>query len=578
MIVRRPSCLTAFAAALILLSLLSPAYPSYSTEAAHEYHVACQRLARLKKSPARMRYRSYWIDCIRTFRLVEHRYPKSPSGAAACFDGAGVYADLYRFNQRNKDRTAAVNAYGHCRDRYPRNARAPEALYHVVELSLDGRHDPAYAAKTYHRMKTAYARSPWTRKAGKLLHAPAQPRQKRPAHDPPTHHATAQTRSNVVSGIRYWSGGSYTRIVVDGSAPVKFQTQELKRPDRLVFDIVNSRLGAAVNRSPLPVHDGILKEVRASQFNHDTVRVVLDLANIESYVAFPLHEPERLVIDVTGSEGAATPPEPATAASQSATPPTPPAVSAQGGSGERLSLSRQLGLKIRTIAIDAGHGGKDPGATGAHGLREKDVTLAVAKRLAVLVRDRLHCKVVMTRTTDVFIPLEERPAIARTKGADLFISIHVNANPRRSTRGITTYIQGLRASDRDAIATAARENATTNKTLSLLANELTNILKGLRLECNDEDSINLANDVQTSLVDTVRPIKGRVVNLGVKRAFFYVLINTGMPSILTEIGFISNSREEKLLRTSAYRDEIAEAIFKGVKEYVESRAPKVAGR
>jgi len=242
----------------------------------------------------------------------------------------------------------------------------------------------------------------------------------------------------------------------------------------------------------------------------------------------------------------------------------------------KLNWSSQLNLKVRTIAIDAGHGGHDPGAIGKNGLREKQVTLDIAKRLAVLVRERLGVNVVMTRDSDVFIPLDERPAIAKTKGADLFVSIHVNATRKRKTRGIETYIQSLRASDRSAMATAALENATSTKTLSQLDTELTRILKDLHSDVKQEESLQLAHAVQASLVSTVKPVQGHVVNLGVKRAFFYVLVNTNMPSILAEVGFISNPEEEKLLKSESYRQKVAEALFEGVKKFVEGRNPQMA--
>ncbi len=227
-----------------------------------------------------------------------------------------------------------------------------------------------------------------------------------------------------------------------------------------------------------------------------------------------------------------------------------------------------MGLKVKTIAIDAGHGGHDPGAMSKNGLKEKTITLDIAKRLAVLVKERLGCDVVMTRDKDVFIPLEERPAIARTKGADLFVSIHVNASRKRKTKGIETYIQSIRASDREAMATAARENAMSTKNMSELKSELDKIFADLAKDNKLEESLQLAHTVQASLVETVKPVQGHVVNLGVKRAFFYVLINTEMPSILAEVGFISNPEEEKLLRTESYRQAIAEALYQGVKKYV----------
>jgi len=246
---------------------------------------------------------------------------------------------------------------------------------------------------------------------------------------------------------------------------------------------------------------------------------------------------------------------------------------------QNLSLSRQLGLKIKTIAIDAGHGGRDPGAIGKNGLREKNITLDIARRLAVLVKDRLGCNIVMTRDRDVFIPLEERPAIARMKGADLFVSIHINASPKRKTRGIETYVQSLTASDREAMATAARENAMSTKKLSELKSELDRIFADLTRDDKIEESLYLADAVQGSLISSLKPVNRHADDLKakVKRAFFYVLINTEMPSILAEVGFISNPDEEKLLRKESYRQSIAEALFQGVKKYVEARSPQMMG-
>jgi N-acetylmuramoyl-L-alanine amidase len=406
--------------------------------------------------------------------------------------------------------------------------------------------------------------------------------------------------AGIVKNIRYWSGGDYTRIVIDQDKEIKFKAQELK--DRLVFDLLNTRLDPSVDKDPLPVNDGILRQVRAGQYAPDIVRVVLDLASIKSYVAFPLHDPDRLVIDVTGEGGRGGEPRVASAETDTqqqekiedeqkpeivaepkteplTTAPSPSKVPEAKNSNEKLSLSRQLGLKIRTIAIDAGHGGHDPGAIGKSGLKEKNITLDIAKRLAELVKERLGCNVVMTRDRDAFIPLEERPFIAKSKGADLFVSIHVNATRKRTTRGIETYVQSLRASDRDAMATAARENAMSTKKLSELKTELDRIFADLTRDDKIEESLYLADSVQGSLVNNLRPINRHANDLKarIKRAFFYVLINTEMPSILAEVGFISNPEEEKLLKSDSYRQSIAEALYQGVKKYVEARGQQTAG-
>jgi len=609
---RGRSCLAAFMACAISLVFAAHAYPSYNTEAGHKYAVASQRLADLKKSPKKKKYRSYWVDCIRTFEQVEKTYPKSPDAAEACLDRAELYHELFKFSKYSRDLNASLRTYANCQSSYPQHQKAPEALFHVIDLSLAQKKDRAAALKTYEQLAQAYAESPWTGKAKARLGFVGKVRKKEAELRPmPTARiATAPgtakpAGAGVVTSIRHRSGGAYTRIVIDQTGSVKFQARELKHPDRLVFDLLNTRMDDALSSNTLPVNDGILRQVRASQYDPDTVRVVLDLASLKNYIAFPLHDPERLVIDVTGESSAGgtadigktdatsvgtdslpqkAEPSPAVKPGQSnlaspATRPTDtaPRLPANNSDGMKLSLSRQLGLKVKTIAIDAGHGGHDPGAMSKSGLKEKTITLDIAKRLAVLVKDRLGCDVVMTRDKDVFIPLEDRPAIAKTKGADLFVSIHVNANRKRMAKGIETYIQSLRASDREAMVTAARENAMSTKNMSELKSELDRIFADLAKDDKLEESLQLAHTVQTSLVETMKPVQGHVVNLGVKRAFFYVLINTEMPSILAEVGFISNPDEEKLLRKESYRQAIAEALYQGVKNYVSDRSPQMLG-
>ena len=595
MVICGRTCLAAFLACAFLLGFTAESYPSYNTEAGRKYSVACERLADLKKSPKKKKYRSYWMDCARTFELVEKKYPSSPAAGDACFERAGLYLDMYQVTKYGRDLSESVQAYEKCQTVYPRHARAPEALYHIIALSLDYKKDNVAATKIYTKLSSTYPDSSWTGKAKARLGLNTAVR-KKVKKEPESRKtplpiiAAPQSLKDlgVVKSIRHWSGGAYTRIVIDQDKAVKFQAQELKNPDRLVFDLLNARVDDSVDKDPMPVNDGILKQVRASQFEPGTVRVVLDLASIKSYMAFPLHDPERLVIDVTG-ENSETAAESRPATSQTGTLPKEeprkqeqPALSKSESNdkqgGEKLSLSRQLGLKIKTIAIDAGHGGHDPGALGRGGLKEKDITLDIARRLAALVREKLNCNVIMTRDRDEFIQLEDRPAIAKTRGADLFVSIHVNANKKRKARGIETYIQSLTASDRDAMATAARENSMTTKKLSQLKSELDRIFADLTRDDKLEESLKLAHSVQGSLVETMKPVQKHEVNLGVKRAFFYVLINTEMPSILAECGFISNPDEEKLLRRESYRQGLAEALFQGVKKYVDARTPQIAGR
>jgi N-acetylmuramoyl-L-alanine amidase len=243
------------------------------------------------------------------------------------------------------------------------------------------------------------------------------------------------------------------------------------------------------------------------------------------------------------------------------TPPVAPQVNRAGS----YSLARQLGLGARKIVIDAGHGGHDPGTLGRGGLQEKDLVLDVALRLQRLVREELGAEVVMTRSTDVFVPLEERTAVANAQGADLFLSIHANSSRNPGVRGIETYFLNF-AQDPHAEAVAARENAISPATLK----DLQNLVKAIALNSKIDESRDFASSVQEALVQTIRPIAPDVSDRGVRTAPFYVLIGANMPSILAEIAFVSNPQEERMLRTPEHRDRIARSLLEGVRAYLDS--------
>jgi N-acetylmuramoyl-L-alanine amidase len=214
------------------------------------------------------------------------------------------------------------------------------------------------------------------------------------------------------------------------------------------------------------------------------------------------------------------------------------------------------------VVIDAGHGGKDSGASGPSGLMEKDVVLDIARRLRELMQQDLQWRVTLTRDTDVFIPLEERTAIANAKAADLFVSIHANSAERADAHGIETYFLDL-ASDEQSMRVAARENATTVSKVS----DLQVILRDLQMTSKRNESSLLAGSVQQAMVQAPNGGKnGR--DLGVKHAPFLVLMGAEMPSILVETGFVSNPGEERKLADPKYRTQAARAIFEGIKEYL----------
>jgi N-acetylmuramoyl-L-alanine amidase len=230
--------------------------------------------------------------------------------------------------------------------------------------------------------------------------------------------------------------------------------------------------------------------------------------------------------------------------------------------GDR-SLIRALGLKIGRIVIDAGHGGHDTGTIGPDGVYEKDVVLDVALKLGKELEQRLGAEVVYTREDDTFIPLETRTAIANQQQADLFISIHANSSSDQSARGVETYYLNF-TSDRDALETAARENAVSQQSI----HELQDLVKKIALKEKIEESHELAVDVQGSLHTGLASKSPAIRDRGVKKAPFIVLIGANMPSILAEISFISNPTDEKKLQTSEYRQKIADSLYKGIAKYV----------
>jgi N-acetylmuramoyl-L-alanine amidase len=224
------------------------------------------------------------------------------------------------------------------------------------------------------------------------------------------------------------------------------------------------------------------------------------------------------------------------------------------------SLTRVLGLKIHRIVLDAGHGGHDTGTIGPGNLYEKDVVLDVTRRLGRLLHDRLGVDVIYTRKTDVFIPLQERTAIANRANADLFLSIHANSSDDHSVRGIETYYLDFTKNPR-ALAVAARENATGE----LSSHSLQTLIQRIALNDKQQESREFAGDLLTNLVRATH-----VEDRGVKSAPFVVLIGARMPSVLAEISFLSDPTDARLLRKGAYRERIALALYNGVKRYLES--------
>jgi N-acetylmuramoyl-L-alanine amidase len=437
--------------------------------------------------------------------------------------------------------------------------------------------------------------------------------------------ATAAPAQVAVTSVRHWPLVDTTRIAVETSGTFTYRWDRLSEPSRVFYDIRGAKFQLiAKGIYTVPINDARVKQVRVAETQPSVTRVVVDLEDGDFDISSSqLSQPDRLVIEIRfrGSPpetsvstptikstlkqtpnphspektpeppvlaAKAVPPAPASIATPAISTP-PPAITAveprpapaaaaspanaaarparRNSNGDR-SLTRTLGLKIRRVVLDPGHGGNDHGSTGPGGLAEKEVVLDVAKRLGAMIQEGLGSEVVYTRAEDAYVPLEQRTQIANTNKADLFLSIHANSSTIRSVAGAETYYLSLTTS-KAALDLAARENAASERSV----HELKELLQKIALRDKVDESRELAAKLQSSLTQlTAANVTSKSVrrDRGVKKAPFVVLIGASMPSVLAEIGFLSNTREEQMLRKPEYRQKMAEALYKGISQYAES--------
>jgi N-acetylmuramoyl-L-alanine amidase len=523
-----------------------------------------------------------WDGVIKNYDNLAAKYPQSPYASKALATAGDLYLKLYKISKRSSDIDEAVERYRKAAKLHPDTPQAAASQLAVGRVLLDYKNDPD---RSYVELLKVELNHPGQKEAvaeaRKLMNAIAGKSGVKPATSP-----TADKGSNAqVTGLRHWHNPTYSRVAVDLNREVKFEDHLLRRnpdlnqPMRLYLDLKGTQIAPNVEQEML-IKDGLLKRARVAQYDKDTVRVVLDIQNIHNYRIFSLTNPFRIVVDVTG-DGDPEKKEPVKTAEVKTKPETPPEPKEPlkdlretalkrkkqprgpvSKKPDAESLARQLGLGIRKVVIDPGHGGKDRGGAGKNGLKEKELTLKVAKLLAKKIKDRLGLEVVLTRSKDEFLTLEERTAKANTEGADLFISIHANAHASSSIKGLETYILNI-ATDKEAMRVAALENAATKKNMS----DLQVILGDLMLNSKISESTRLGHEVHRAMVTKLRKHYKGVKDLGVKQAPFYVLIGANMPSVLLELGFMTNPTEEKRLKSTRYIDRLTDGIVDGLKQY-----------
>jgi len=547
--------------------------------------------------------RENWLKGTRNFRRIYLSSPKSKFAAPCLFMLGRLYKDMSETFRKPIDLDESISYYKDIVRLFPQSKLADDAYFELATIFLH-QNDPKQSSEFLIEIVTNYSSGDMHSKAEELLKILSK------EHDIalPKIMISASGENNLsyVLPVKYWSSDHYTRVVIMASGPVNYKEVLLEptanTPRRLYIDFKESYIEPQY-RAPVPIKDGLLERIRTGQFSPDTVRVVLDIESIGSYKIFSLPDPFRVVIDVRGKEHK-TAEEKSTAATQetpkieknlqkskklhdssksseivvlkqhkkksingtiSSTDKSAITQIGKDPKNNRFSLAQQLGLGVKKIVIDPGHGGKDPGAM-AFNIKEKDIVLQIAKNLGPVLEKELSCEVIFTRDSDVFVPLEERTAIANTENADLFVSLHVNAHPSSKVRGLETYYLNL-TTNAEAMRVAAMENATSTHQMSDLQEILSDIMKNSKIE----ESSRLAQQVHNSILNEAAD-KGyaNIKNLGVKQAPFYVLIGAQMPAILLEVAFITNKDDVKNLNDPTFIRLLTQEIADGIRSYVSS--------
>lgn len=599
--------------ALLLLGVAGLAFGAVKDE----YLRGVTSLNSLLEHPERGKLRTEWEAVMAHFRKALKADPKGEYAPKSMYLLGRTYEELGKRSYSASDRKEALEIFDSMLAKFPRHPWTDDALYRKGVIWQEQFRSPDKARPIFEAVIKRYPNGDMAPKAREYLGdrkpdtpaaGPAQPVAAPSGKAATERPAASPAKGPVLNGIRHWSSPEYTRVVMDMSANVHFARNLVETSSgggkQLQIVLEDARVGSEV--APVrSIMDGILSEVRVDGAKSGAL-VTLDLMQIDHYRVFMLPEPYRVVLDIYGRKDAGQ------AASRKA-----PQTSAPAGSGDHVqaalaelraerkdgppaaaaparssakatskkaavpasskatpepqikvsakqkkysgSLIEQLGLKVRTIMLDPGHGGNDPGAM-ANGFREKDINLRMARILGEELKAR-GFEVHYTRTNDKFISLEERTARANARDADLFISLHCNAYKDASASGLEVYYLNL-ATDQQAVRVAARENGVSAKKIS----DMQFILSDLMLNAKINESRHLAGLVSQETLRTVRA-KYALSNHGSKGAFFYVLTGARMPAVLVEMGYLTNPTEAKRLTTDTYLRHLAKGLVSGIVAY-----------
>jgi N-acetylmuramoyl-L-alanine amidase len=362
----------------------------------------------------------------------------------------------------------------------------------------------------------------------------------------------------LVTGVRHWESGDSTTVAIDVQDQVQYEVHRLSSPERIYFDLHDAVLAPGLNGTSIEIGNDLLARIRVAEPVAGVARVVLDTKNVSNFSVGLEPNPYRLIIEIRHGTSERQPRSDSNVLRPSAPAPDKLTSSLQPMSKE----DQQLRAKVPhlKIVVDPGHGGWDLGTVGQKGVVEKDLVLDVAQRLGKLLESRLGCEILYTRNEDAYVPLEERAEIANDAQADVFVSVHANNSDYPSARGVETYYTNVSA-PANSLEIEKRENATAMTVVTTTA------LSSDALKERTQQSRHLAASVERALYGTLSLKNPGVRDRGVKEAGFVVLTGTTMPAILAEVSFVSSPADERNLQASAYRQQIAEALYKGIARY-----------
>ena len=519
---------------VILCLQTSSAWAGKSPSPEDLYYLAQKSYYTFKGSPDKQQFRHHWEKVIQQFSKVVERHPKSPQAYKAVFTMARLYEGLNRVSKNSKDLGQALRYYKKVSSDFSKGTLTDDALFESAEIYRD-KNDFSSAADILKSIFEKYPRGDQAKKAR----------------------------------LEYQKLASTVLKKEPKAQPVNKKPVILSKNKKIKPKIVKQTI---LKKPAKPA--GLMKKKKNEPV---VVKQVLEKLpkNLETkkVISRPktARQKNKSVKSASEKKGLVV-----TKTKPSVQAPVEKVFFKKTKKGKKGHLyipsSGRDNKSTRLIVVDAGHGGKDQGAKSASGIHEKSVNLAIARHVKTILVNRFKYRVVMTRKDDTFIPLKERSEIANNRNADLFVSIHANAAKRKSAHGIETYFLGTTHND-DALAVAARENG--ELVQSVKDGQVQEILASLITTTKINDSSRLAGTVQENLFRSTRKKFRALKNLGVKEGPFYVLHGADMPSILVEVGFLTNRKESRMLSKPDYLYRLASSIAEGIHKYLQDKGPTI---